>query len=189
MVEKYKLNLAVVFTIILITSWLVWARRVWDWVRLLLLAGAIVLIIWTLLLRGKKPAKLSEFFLKSLAVSYIATSIIWFTWLFLTSPPPVDIFSNLMRTLLVAPPLSFFPVSISIIIYGIFRKKLEAWEIFSSSWYASIFAGLIYYCVWYYLNINPYQPPPETVGVAFIFAFLSLPIACILTIVYLILKK
>jgi hypothetical protein len=187
MVEKYKLNLAVVFTIILITSWLVWARRVWDWVRLLLLAGAIVLIIWTLLLRGKKPAK-REFFLKSLAVSYIATSIIWFTWLFLTSPPPVDIFSNLMKTLLVAPPLSFFPVSISIIIYGIFRKKLNALEIFLSSWYASIFAGLIYDGVWYYLNINPYQPP-ETVGVAFTFAFLSLPIACILTIVYLILKK
>ena len=128
MLEKYKLNLIVAFTILLITIWLIWARRVWDWTGHLLLLGAIVLIIWTLLLREKKPAKLLEFSIKSLVVCYVATSIFWFVRLRITSP---QIYAHLdleyiMNTLVLnVLPLSLFPVAISVIIYGIFRTKLK----------------------------------------------------------------
>lgn len=192
--EKYKLNLIVAFIILLITIWLIRARMVWDFVGQLLLLGVAVLIVRTLLLREKKQAKLLEFFLKSLAVSYIATSIIWFVWLSITSPSfYVDLnFEHLMNTLvLVVLPLSLFPVAISVIIYGTFRIKLRAWEIFLSSWYVS-FALII---IWSALQPRP--PPGEfyyssiasAIGELLGLVFRSLLIAGILTIVYVTLKK
>lgn len=194
MVEKYKLNLAVAFTIILVSIWLIWARM--NFVGRPLLMGAFVLVIWTLIRKEKTPAKLLEFFVKSLVVCYVTTSIIWFVWMRITSPWYYSYFilERIISTLVaVVLPLSLFPVAVSVIIYGIFRIKLKASEIFLSLWYASIFTGLIYYSVWYYLNINPYQPAISDIGeaivLAFICAFLTFPIAGILAIIYLIVKK
>jgi len=197
-VEKYKLNLAVGFTILLITIWLIGARRVWDWTGQLLLIGATVLIIWTLLLREKKPAPLLEFFIKSLVVFYAATSIIWFVWLGITAPL-FYVYLNLEhltnQLVLVVLPLSLFPVAISVIIYGIFRIKLKAWEIFLSSWYASMFVVFTAYDVWYSLYVEPYLPEfyYSSIAGAIVltlgFVFLSFLIAGILTIIYATLKK
>lgn len=194
MVEKYKLNLAVAFAIILVAISLIWARV--NLVGLPLLIGAFVLVIWTLIRKEKTPAKLLEFFVKSLVVCYVTTSIIWFVWMRITSPMYYSYFilERIISTLVaVVLPLSLFPVAISVIIYGIFRIKLKASEIFLSLWYASIFTGLIYYSVWYYLNINPYQPAISDIGEAifsaFNFAFLTFPVTGILTIIYLKVKK
>jgi len=198
MVEKYKLNLLVVFMILLIAIWLIGARMVWDWVGQLLLLGVAVLVVKTLLLKEKRQARLLEFFLKSLVASYVATSIIWFVWLGVTSPQIyVDPnFEYLMNTLvLVALPLSLLPVAISVIICGIFRIKLKAWEIFLSSWYVSMFAVFMNYNVWWSLYIHPYLPEfyysplASWMGLILNLVFLSFLIAGIITIIYTILKK
>lgn len=198
MVEKYKLNLTVGFTVLLITIWLILAKRVWDWTGNLLLLGAIALIVLSIVLREKKPAKLLEFFVKSLVVFYVAICIIWFVWLRITSPQIyayLDL-EYLMNTLvLVVLPLSLFPVAFSIIIYGIFRIKLKPWEIFLSSWYVSIFVVFTGYQIWWTLYVQPYLPEfyYSSIAVAIVLVlglvFLSFLIAGIFTIVYVILKK
>jgi len=197
MVEKYKLNLLVAFMILLITIWLIRARMVWDWVGQLLLLGGAVLVVRTLLLREKKQARLLEFLLKSLVASYAATSIIWFVWLGVTSPQIyVDPnFEYLMNTLvLIALPLSLLPVAIAVIIYGIFRIKLRAWEIFLSSWYVSMLAVFLIYSVWWSLYIHLYLPEfyysplASWMGLLLNLVFLSFLIAGIITLIYPILK-
>lgn len=198
MVEKYKLNLAIAFTILLITIWLTWTGRVWEWVGQLLLVGAIVLIIWTMVLREKRPAKLLEFFVKSLIVSYVATIIIWFVWLRITSPQfyaYLDLEYLMNELILVVLPLSLLPVAVSVIVYGTFRTKLKPWEIFLPTWYASIFAVFIIYNVWWSLCVRPYLPEfyyssfagwmASVLGLV----FLSFLVAIILTIVYVVLRK
>jgi len=62
MVEKYKLNLIVAFTILLITIWLIWARRVWDWTGYLLLLGSILLIMNTLIKKRDEASQASRIF-------------------------------------------------------------------------------------------------------------------------------
>jgi len=198
MVEKYKLNLAVGFAILLITIWLIWARRVWDWTGNLLLLGAIVLIIWTLLVKEKKPAKLLEFFIKSLVASYVVTSIFWFILLGITAP---WYFANLNLELLMnilvfsVFPLALLPTAVSVIIYGVFRIKLRAWEFFLSSWYVSVFAVFTIYQVWWSLFVRPHLPEfyyssvAGAIALALGLVLLSFLIAGILTIVYVILKK
>jgi len=198
MVEKYKLNLIVAFTILLITIWLIWASRVWDWTGYLLLIGSILLIVDTLIKKEKKPAKLLEFFVKSLVVCYVVTSIIWFIRLHFTSPQTyayldLELLMNLLIFNIL--PLSLFPVAISVIIYGIFRTKLKPWEIFLSSWYASMFVVFNIYSVWYSIYVRPYLPEfyyssiAGAIGIVFGLVFLSFLITGILTIVYLVLKK
>jgi len=197
MVEKYKLNLAVGFTILLITIWLISTKKVWDWTGNLLLLGSIALIMWTLLLREKKQAKLLEFFIKSLVVSYAATGIIWFVWLHISSPSyyaylDLELFMNQLIIVLL---LSLFPVAFAVIIYGIFRIKLKPWEIFLSSWYASFALIIIASSIWSALQPRP--PPGEfyyssiagAMGFALGLVFLSLLMAGFFTIVYVTLKK
>jgi hypothetical protein len=136
MVDKYKLNLAVGFTILLVTIWLIWTKRVWDFVGHTLLARSIVLIILTLLKKERKPAKLLKLFVESLVVFYVAINVTWFIWLGITAPQYyayLDL-ERLVDTLVpICLSLSLFPVAISIIIYGIFRIKLRTREIFLSS--------------------------------------------------------
>jgi hypothetical protein len=190
-VEKYKLNLTVAFTILLITIWLIWVRP-WYFVGQPLLLGAILLIMNTLIKKEKKPAKLLEFFLKSLVVFYVATSIIWFVRLRITSP---QIYAHLdleylMDTLVLSVlPLSLFPVAISVIIYGIFRTKLKPWETFLSSWYVSLFGILIISLIWW--SIQWTLPVSFYAGMALLFIslILSLLSAVICTIVYAKYKK
>jgi len=198
MVEKYKLNLAVALALLLITIWLIWARRIWDWIGHLLIVGEIALVIWTLLKKEKKTAKLLEFFLKSLVVSYIAVSIIWFVWLGITSPlfyAYLDL-ERFMNTLVFSVlPLSLLPVAISVIIYGIFRIKLKPWEIFLSSWYVSMFAVFTIYDVWWSLYVRPYLPEfyyssiAGAIALVLGFVFLSFLTAGIFSILYVILRK
>jgi len=197
-VEKYKLNLAVGFTVLLITIWLIWARRVWDWTGQLLLLGAIVLIVWTLLVREKKPAKLLEFFIGSLVVSYVVTSIFWFVLLSITSPwyyaylNPELLMNILVFNVL---PLALLPTAVSVIIYGVLRIKLRAWEFFLSSWYVSVFVVFTGYQVWWALYVQPYLPEFYYSSIAGAIALtlglvlLAFLIAGILTIVYVMLKK
>ncbi len=193
MVEKYKLNFIVALTILLITIWLIRARVVGDFVGNLLSGGAIALIIWTLLKKEKKPAKLLEFFVKSLLICYVATSIVLFVWLGYAYLRLDEIIRTLVTVVL---PLSLFPVAISVIIYGIFRIKLTAGEFFLSSWYVSMFIVFVgYYWWWYPLYVEPYVPEFYYSSFAgwmmFIMClvFLAFLIAGILTIVYVILKK
>lgn len=191
MVEKYKLNLAVALVILLVTIWLIWSGMVWDFVGYLLLIGAVALIIWTLILREKKQAKLLEFFVKSLVIFYATTCIIWFIWLGIASPSFYTYFNlqSLMNTLvLVVLPLSLFPVAVSVIIYGIFRMNLKPWEIFLSSWYASIFAIFTIYEV-SSEPASPYSSIAGAIGIFLTLVFLSFFIASIITILYVILKK
>jgi hypothetical protein len=92
-------------------------------------------------------------------------------------------------------PLSLFPVAISVIIYGIFRTKLKPWEIFLSSWYASMFVVFNIYSVWYSIYVRPYLPEfyyssiAGAIAIVFGLVFLSFLITGILTTVYLVLKK
>jgi len=198
MVEKYKLNVAVGFAILLITIWLISAKRVWDWTGQLLLLGAIALIIWSLLKKEKKPARLLEFFIKSLVVCYVATSIIWFIWLRIASPwyyAHLNL-ELLMNTLVfVVLPRSLLPVAVSVIIYGIFKIKLKPWEFLLTSWYVSMFVVFTVYDVWWSLFVQPYLPDfyySSSAGwIALILGFVLLAffIAGILTIIYVILKK
>ena len=198
MVEKYKLNLIVAFTILLITIWLIWASRVWDWTGYLLLLGTILLIMNTLVKKEKKPAKLLEFFIKSLVVCYVAVSIIWFIQLHFTSPQiyaylDLELLMNMLIFNIL--PLSLFPVAISVIIYGIFRTKLKPWEILLSSWYASMFVVFNIYSIWYSIYVLPYLPEfyyssiAGAIAIVFGLVFLSFLITGILATVYLVLKK
>jgi len=191
LVEKYKLNLAVALVILLITIWLIWARRIWDFIGYLLLIGVFALILWTLLRREKEPAKLLEFFVKSLVVFYVAVSIIWFVYLGIASPLFYVYFDleSLMDTLvLVVLPLSLLPVAMSVIIYGIFRIKLRFWEFFLSGWYVSTFVVFTIY----QLSSEPASPYSSIAGaIAVVLGLLSLSflIAGIISMVYVILKK
>ncbi len=198
MVEKYKLNFIVAFTILLITIWLIWAKRVWDWTGNLLLVGAIFLIVWTLLVKEKKQAKLLEFFIKSLIVSYVVTSIIWFINLTIKSPWYYSYLnSELLMNILIFDilPLALLPVAVSVIIYGIFRIKLKAWEMFLSSWYVSVFVVFAIYQVWWSLCVEPYlpefyySPVSGAIALALVLVFLSFIIAGVLTVVYVVLRR
>jgi len=198
MVEKYKLNLAVGFTILLITIWLISAHRVWDWMGQLLLVGAVVLIVWTLLVREKKPAKLLEFFIRSLVVSYVVASIFWFVRLSLTSPWYYTYLNlELLMNILIfnVLPLALLPTAVSVIIYGVFRIRLRAWEFFLSSWYVSIFGVFTGYQIWWTLCVQPYLPDfyyssiAGAIALALGLVLLAFLIAGILTIVYVALKR
>jgi hypothetical protein len=184
MIEKYKLNLLVAFIILLPIIWLIRAGMVWDWVGLLLLLGVAVLVVWTLLLREKKQARLLEFFLRSLVVSYAVTSVIWFVWLGVRSLQIyVDLnFEGLMNMLVLSVfVLSLLPVAISVILYGLFRIRLRAWEMFLPSWYVSVFAV---FTIGARPAASQYSSIAGGLGEFFGQVFLSLFIAIILTVVY-----
>lgn len=193
MVEKYKLNLAVTFTILLITIWLIWTKRVWDWTGDLLLLGTIALILWTLIKREKKPARLLEFSIKSLIVFYAAASIFWFVRLGITSPTyyaylNLELLTNILIYSIL--PLALLPTAISIIIYGILRIKLKAWEFLLSTWYASAFMVFTGYQIWWILYVQPnlpdfyYSSAAGAILLTLSLVFLAFLIAGILTIIY-----
>jgi len=183
---------------LLITIWLILTKKVWDWTGNLLLLGTIAFIMWTLLLREKKQAKLLEFFIKSLVVYYAATGIVWFIWLRISSPSYYTYLNLelLMNQLFLVLLLSLFPVAFSVIVYGTFRIRLKPWEIFLSSWYASFALIIIASSIW--SALQPPPPPPSelhysSIAGAIAFAlglvFLSFLMASIITIVYVTLKK
>ena len=148
MMEKYRLNLLVAFIILLAIIGLIMAKVVSDWVGLPLLYAVGAVAFTSLLIREKKIARLSRFFVKSLVISYVVTVVFWFVWVFTTSASfslavynylnPVSLASELIFSVF---SLSLLAVAVSVIIYGIFRIRLRVWEIFLSSWYVSIFVA------------------------------------------------
>jgi len=193
MVEKYKLRLAVGVTVLLITIWLVFARRVWDWVGQTLLACSVALIVWTAVLRKKEPARLLEFFLKSLIVSYMVTSVFWFVMLGVTSPWYYAFLNqNLLMNILIFTvlPLALLPVAISVLVYGIFRIRLKAWEFLLSSWYVVTFVVFTAYQLWWSLVIRPnlpdfyYSSIAGAIALSIGLVILAFIIAGVLTIIY-----
>ena len=99
-------------------------------------------------------------------------------------------------------PISFLLEAISIIIYGIFKIKLKAWEIFLSSWYVSLVGPFGIFAIYYVFYPIPYTPPPEEIypippsaslyaGIATLFTFIILSFlpAAICTILYIKYKK
>jgi len=197
-VAKYKLNLAVGFTILFITIWLISARRVWDWVGQLMLTGAVVLIAWTVVWREKKPAKLLEFFIKSLVVSYVATSMFWFGMLAIVSPSYFAYLNGeLLMSILIFTvlPLALLPVAVAVLIYGKFRVRLKTWEFFLSIWYVTVFAVFNGYQLWWSLFIRPnlpdfyYSSVAGAIALAILLMFLAFFIAGGVTVVYAILGQ
>jgi len=130
------------------------------------------------------------FSVMSLVICYLASSIIWFMWLGIFSPwyyveaRPQDHMNTLVLNIL---PLSFLPLTISAIIYGMSKTKLNPLGIFLLGWYVSTFEVLAFFHLLVLTwdpraSISPPYPPPE-------FVFLSLIIAFILTVFYVVLKK
>jgi len=198
MVEKFKLNLIVGFTILIITVWLIWAHRVWEWTGNLLLLGAIVLIVRALFVKEKKPAKLLEFSIKSLLVSYVVTSVIWFINLTIRSPwYYAYLNAELLMNILIFDilPLALLPVAVAVIIYGIFRIRLKAWEFFLACWYTSTFAVFAIYQVWWNLYVRPslpefyYSSSAGAIVLSIGLVLLALLIAGTLTVIYARFKK
>jgi len=203
MVDKSKLNLAISLLILLGTVWLIWTSGISIIVRLPLLLVAIIAIRW-ILGDKRKPARLLGFFVKTFALFLTVTSIGYFVvWLSLTAPHTYTVYPvhAIVETGTVfVLPISFLLEAISIIIYGIYRIKLKAGEIFLSSWYVSVFVVLIVYYVWWSIQWTP-PPPEETYGIpgsaslgAGISALLTIIIlsllpAAICTIVYIKYKK
>jgi hypothetical protein len=92
-------------------------------------------------------------------------------------------------------PISFLLEAISIIIYGMYKIKLKAWEIFLSSWYVSIFVTLVIYAVWL-IVYPPWEPGKfyyttlaSSIAPLLLFPFYSLLPATICTILYIKYKK
>jgi len=251
MIEKSKENIVFAFTILLITIWLFLSRGTWDFVARLLLAAAIVPIIWALLkkeenklnlviillvllaiawliwienvsishglpllvfviiainwtLRKKaEPVRLLGFFVKTFALFFIVASVAYFiVWLGITAPHTYSVYPvhAIVETGIVfILPISFLLEAISIIIYGMYKIKLRAREIFISSWYVSVFVILIIYYIWWSIQWTP--PPKETyyippsaslyAGIALIYTVLLLSLlpATICTILYIKYKK
>ena len=122
----------------------------------------------------KKPIDFLKFLVRSLIVCYIASSVVWSVWLAIWSPSyyvdarPQDHMNTLVLNIL---PLSLLPLAISVIIYGIFRIKLNLLEILLSSWSISTIEVLVF---WYFLAASSYgrvpYPPPEFVFLSFVIA-------------------
>jgi hypothetical protein len=202
MVDKSKLNLAISLLVLLGIVWLIWTSGISIIVRLPLLLVAIIAIKW-ILRDKKKPARLLGFFVKTFALFFATTSVAYFiVWLGITAPQTYSVYPvhAIVETGMVfILPISFLLEAISIIIYGMYKIKLKAWEIFLSSWYVSVFVILIVYYVWWSIQ---WTPPPEEIypiqpsaslyaGIALIYTVLLLTFfpAAICTILYIKYKK
>jgi hypothetical protein len=150
-----------------------------------------------------EPVRLLGFFVKTFALFFTIASVAYFiVWLGITAPHYYSVYPvhAIVETGMVfILPISFLLEAISIIIYGMYKIKLKAWEIFLSSWYVSVFVILIVYYVWWSIQ---WTPPPEEIypiqpsaslyaGIALIYTVLLLTFfpAAICTILYIKYKK
>ena len=196
--ENNKLNLTITLLFLLGIAWLIWLENVNIVYGLPLLLFAIVAVKWSV--RDKtKPARLLEFFVKTFALFLIGTSVAYFiVWLGITAPYTYGVYP--IHAIVETGMFLIFPISllfeaIAIIIYGIFKIKLRAWEIFISSWYVSIFAVFIAYAVWLILY-PPWEPGKfyyttfaASIAPFVLFPFYALLPATICTVVYMKCKK
>ena len=148
-----------------------------------------------------KPARLLGFFVKTFTLFLIGTGVAYFiVWLGITAPHTYGVYP--IHAIVETGMFFIFPISLlfeatAIIIYGIFKIKLRAWEIFISSWYVSIFAVLIAYTVWLTLY-PPWKPENESfyyssfassIGPLLTFPYYALIPAAVCTVVYVKYKK
>lgn len=196
--ENNKLNLAITLLGLLGIAWLIWWENVNIVYGLPLLLFAIVAVKWVV--RDKtKQARLLGFFVKTFTLFLIVIGVAYFiVFLGITAPYTYGVYP--IHAIVETGIFFIFPSSllfeaISIIIYGIFKIKLRAWEIFLSSWYASIFLVFIAYAMW--LTLYP-PPKPEnfyytsfasSIGPLLAFPFYALLPAAIYTIIYIKCKK
>jgi hypothetical protein len=203
--EKNKLNLVIILLVLLAITWLIWIENVSISHGLPLLVLTVAAVKWTL--RNKaEPARLLGFFVKTFALFFIVASVAYFiVWLGITAPHTYSVYPvhAIVETGVVfILPISLLLEAISIIIYGIFKIKLKAWEIFLSSWYVSLVGPFAILSIYYVFYPIPYTPPPEEIGpippsaslyagisALFTFLILSLLPATICTIVYIKYKK
>jgi hypothetical protein len=196
--ERNKLNLTITLLFLLGIAWLIWLEKVNIVYCLPLLLFAIVAVKWSV--RDKtKPARLLGFFVKTFTLFLIGTGVAYFiVWLGITAPYTYGVYPihAIVETgMFLTFPISLLFEAISIIIYGIFKIKLRAWEIFISSWYASIFAVLIVYTIWLTLY-PPWEPGnfyytsfASSIGPLLAFPYYALLPATVCTVVYVKCKK
>jgi hypothetical protein len=158
--EQNKLSLTITLLGLLGIAWLIWFENVNIVYGFPLLLFAIVAVKWSV--RDKtKPARLLGFFVKTFSLFLIGTGVAYFVvWLGITAPYTYGVYPihAIVETgMFLVFPSSLLFEAISIIIYGIFKIKLRAWEIFISSWYVSIFVIFIVYAVWLILY-PPWEP-------------------------------
>ncbi|MFB0514751.1 MAG: hypothetical protein ACETVQ_04155 [Candidatus Bathyarchaeia archaeon] len=196
--EKNKLNLAITLLASLGIAWLIWIENVSILHGLPLLVFAIVAVKW--ILRDKaKPSRLLGFFVKTFTLFLMGTGVAYFiVWLGITAPYTYGVYT--IHAIVETGMVFIFPISllleaISIIIYGIFKIKLRAWEIFLASWYVSIFVILVIYAVWLILY-PPWKPGKfyyttfaASIAPLIPFPYYALLPAAICTIVYIKYKK
>jgi len=152
-----------------------------------------------------KPSRLLGFVIKTFTLFLIGTSLAYFIWLGITAPYTYSVYpihAIVEMGMVFILPISFLLEAISIVIYGIYRIKLKAGEIFLCSWYISVFVIFVIYAVWLILY-PPWAPPPEEYiypinpsgslysGMTAIYTLLLLSLlpAAICTIVYIKFKK
>lgn len=163
---KNELSLAITLLFLLGLVWLISAENVSIAHVLPLLMFRFVVIKW--ILRDKnKPSRLLGFFIKTFTLILIATSVVYFVvWLGITAPHTYSVYPihAIVETgMIFIFAISLLLVAISIIIYGIYKIKLKAWEIFFSSWYISLVAPFGIASIYFMLWPIPYTPPSEEI--------------------------
>jgi len=164
--EKNKLNLAITLLVLLVIAWLIWIGNVSILHSLPLLVLTVAAVKWTL--RNKaEPARLLGFFVKTFALFFTIASVAYFiVWLGIAAPHTYSVYPvhAIVETGMVFIfPISFLLEAISIIIYGMYKIKLKAWEIFLSSWYVSLVGPFGILAIYYVFYPIPYTPPPEEI--------------------------
>ena len=196
--ENNKLNLAITLLGLFGIAWLIWLENVNIVYGLPLLLFAIVAVKWTL--RDKtKPARLLGFFVKTFTLFLIGAGVAYFIVLLgIAASYTYGVYP--IHAIVETGMVFIFPISllfeaISIIVYGIYRIKLRAWEIFLSSWYVSILAIFVIYAVWLILY-PPWEPEnfyyttfAASIAPLAPFPYYALFPAAIFTIVYMKYKK
>jgi len=140
--------------------------------------------------KKRKSVSFLKFLVVGFVICYVASGIVWSIWLaiwfpsYFTGGRPQDHVNTLVLNIL---PLAALPLAISVISYGIFRRKMNPFGILLSSWYVSTGEVLTFF---YIVLASAYGtrayipdlPLPE-------FAFFSFLIAGVLTIVYFVRKR
>jgi hypothetical protein len=181
--------------------WLIfYGSGFWQSVSYLLQGTAIAVILWIFLGEDVKGSRLLELLPRHFVVSVISASIIW---LVILGGAAFRTFSFLELWFLMfwplfwvaVIPLSLLSVAIFVLVYGIFRRKIEAWQFLLSAWFTSFFAVNAVFDVWWWMFIFPYlNGPGYNTGAGAIAGDILRVLAaffcaCILTFIYASLKE
>ena len=191
--SKLILLVAVAVALVVFSFWLMVDLGVWGSVVLLLQGCAVALVICAFFARGGMSVGLLEFVVKGFVVSLVLMIVLWFvsawfgvSWIFYSSVLWIFTFWFGVRVL----PFSLLSVAISVVAYGVFRRRLQAWVILLSSWYVSIFVVFAAYDLWWAVFVQPYpQGLHYSSGAGAILremllVFVAFLVACVFTAIY-----